>query len=208
MILRKKILAFALALLPAMAMIAPATASANVAGQLMGDLQRDLGLTNAQAAGIVGNLAHETGNFQFMQEISPLGGRGGYGFAQWTAERRVEFEDYAASNGYDINSYEANYGYLIAEIQSGRHGSIANVLSATTPEEAAYWFMKDYLRPHEDYQHLDARVNFANQFADGSFEGSPTIAGGGTFTPTEPPETKLMIWLASDARGAMPPGAY
>ncbi|MEP3666779.1 MAG: phage tail tip lysozyme [Roseibium sp.] len=209
--LRKHILAVALALMTAISLAAPAFAQSTVSGQLMGDLQRDLGLTNAQAAGIVGNLAHETGNFQFMQEISPVvaGSRGGYGFAQWTGPRRVEFESYAASNGLNINSYEANYGYLLNEINSGRHGNIDGVLAAMTPEEAAIAFSNDFLRP--GIPHLDARINFANQFADGDFSGSPSGVGGpggGTFTPTELPDMLLMYWVSRDARGTVPPGSF
>lgn len=151
-----------------------------------------------------------------MQEISPVvaGSRGGYGFAQWTGPRRVEFEAYAASNGLNINSYEANYGYLLNEINSGKHGNINGVLAATTPEEAAIAFSNDFLRP--GIPHLDSRINFANQFADGDFSGSPSGVGGaggsagsgGTFTPTEIPDMLLMYWLASGSRGSIPAGSY
>ena len=61
--------------------------------RLVADLARDFNLTPAQAAGIAGNLAHETGGFKHMQEIQPMipGSRGGYGFAQWTGPRRRAF---------------------------------------------------------------------------------------------------------------------
>jgi hypothetical protein len=44
-------------------------------------LMRDLGLTDIQAAGLLGNLGHESGGFRQLQEIAPAvpGSRGGWG---------------------------------------------------------------------------------------------------------------------------------
>ena len=54
-------------------------------------LMRDLGLTDLQAAGLLGNLGHESGGFRQLQEVAPAvaGSRGGWGLAQWTGPRRV-----------------------------------------------------------------------------------------------------------------------
>jgi hypothetical protein len=114
----------------------------------------DFGLSREQAAGFVGNLAHETGNFKFIQELAPKAGRGGYGFAQWTGDRREAFEDWAKSNDLDINSYEANYGYLKKELTTrdsiiGSIGvnTIDKLKEAQTVEAAAKLVSDYYLRP-------------------------------------------------------------
>lgn len=46
---------------------------------MMGALQEDLGLTEVQAAAILGNLAQETGNFTHLQQV----GGPSYGYSQW-----------------------------------------------------------------------------------------------------------------------------
>lgn len=58
----------------------------------------------AVAAGFVGNFINEVGvNLNpNTQERSPIAGRGGYGIAQWTGQRRVEIEAYAARVGVQL----------------------------------------------------------------------------------------------------------
>lgn len=117
---------------------------------LVQDLEEALGITTAQAAGIVGNLDHETGGFKFMQELKPVvpGSRGGLGFAQWTGDRRVAFEAWGKENNVDLNSYEANRDYLIYEISNTSEGRFLSELEeSTTVEEATKIVSKRYLRP-------------------------------------------------------------
>jgi hypothetical protein len=126
----------------------------DLATRLSNDLMRDFDLTKEQAAAFVGNLAVETGNFKYAQEIAPKAGRGGYGIAQWTGDRREAFESWANSNDLDINSYEANYGYLKKEL-SGKDPIIGNIgvntirdLKQMDTVESAAEFVSDYfLRP-------------------------------------------------------------
>jgi hypothetical protein len=92
--------------------------STEKAGQLTERIVQDLGISKEKAAAIVGNFMHESGDFQHMQEINPVSGRGGYGWAQWTGPRRRNFEEFAAARGLDINSDEANYQFFLHEIQN------------------------------------------------------------------------------------------
>lgn len=117
---------------------------------LMQDLKEAYQLTDEQAAGFVGNLAHETGDFKFMQEIEPVvaGSKGGYGFAQWTGPRRKAFEEWALKNKMDVNSYEANLGFLMYEIDNTSEGAFMEDLKkAKTVEEATKIVSEGYLRP-------------------------------------------------------------
>lgn len=146
-------------------------ATANIAAQLLSDLKRDFGLTDAQAAGVVGNLMHESGGFQSLQEQNPGSGRGGFGYAQWTGARRNAFENYAASNGLDPNSYEANYGYLKHEIATDPYErrQFNTVKNAKTAAEAAKLVSDNFLRPGTP--NIPSRVNYANQAL--GYAGSP-----------------------------------
>lgn len=122
----------------------------DVGKRLVADLMRDFNLTKGAAAGIVGSLHHETGGFKHMQEIKPVvpGSRGGYGFAQWTGPRRVEFESWSEAEGLDINSYEANYGNLVRELRDTPEGKVLEKLSGIDdPGQAAKVFTSTFLRP-------------------------------------------------------------
>lgn len=136
-----------------------------IATRLLSDLQRDFGLSREQAAGVVGNLMHESGGFNSLQEVKPLvpGSRGGYGYAQWTGPRRNAFESFAGGNKLDPSSYEANYGFLKHELSSDPYerNQFMKVRGATTAEEAARLISENYLRP--GIPHMDSRVNYANQ---------------------------------------------
>jgi hypothetical protein len=120
-----------------------ATAFENLAPRVVGDLIRELGLLPVQAAGIVGNLGVESGLLA-IQEKNPTSGRGGFGWAQWTGDRRVEFENFAKARGLDITSYEANLAFLVHELKTTRAKSLAKLKLTSTVKAAAetfgYWF--------------------------------------------------------------------
>jgi hypothetical protein len=144
----------------------------SVPERLMEDLQTDLALTDYQAAGIVGNLARETGNFRFLQELNPLvrGSRGGIGYAQWTGPRHDAFLDYA--DGRDLMGYEVNYGFLIEELEGPYADVLARLYETSDAGEASGLFMRGYLAPHPKYRHLAERVTFAQAYLEGDFSGA------------------------------------
>jgi hypothetical protein len=150
--------------------------SGNAVGRrLMSDLQRDFGLTKVQAAGVVGNLDHESAGFRSLQEINPLvkGSRGGYGYAQWTGPRRRQFEAWAAKHGLSTASYEANYGFLKHELTSTSESRVLGPLRrAQTVEQAAIVFSGSsqrgnakagFLRP--GIPHFASRIARAKRYA-------------------------------------------
>lgn len=138
----------------------------DVGSRLMQDLQRDLGISPEQAAGIVGNLAHESGGFKTLQEINPLveGSRGGYGYAQWTGPRRRQFEAWAEAQGLDPTSYAANYGFLKHELTNTSESRVMNSLAgADTYQDAAAIFSNQFLRP--GIPHMENRLALAGRYA-------------------------------------------
>lgn len=146
--------------------------------QLAGD--PDLRLTPAAAAGITGNFDAETGGFKHMQEIKPLipGSRGGYGWAQWTGPRRVQFEAWTKQNGLDPASKEANYGFFKHEMMNTPEGKVlASLQGVEDPGQAASIFSDQYFRP--GIPHMDRRVSAAQAYVG----GSPSIQSAGDNQP-------------------------
>lgn len=147
----------------------------DIGNRLMGDLMNDFGLSKDQAAGVVGNLSHESGGFKSLQELNPVvpGSRGGYGYAQWTGPRRKQFEGWSKENNLDPSSYEANYGFLKHELQNTPEGSVLEGLrGAQSAGEAAELFSKGFLRP--GIPHMDSRISRANSYQTASLNPSLT----------------------------------
>ena len=108
-------------------------------------LTKDLGITSAQAMGIISNLHAESG-IRAVNEVRPTipGSRGGFGWAQWTGPRRVEFEKFAASKGLSPASDAANYGFLVHDLKTTYPRVLAQVRQAPTAEAAAHVFFQGY----------------------------------------------------------------
>jgi hypothetical protein len=131
-----------------------------MAPTVVASLQKDLGLSKEQAAGVVGNLGVESGGFT---QYAEAGGRGpGVGWAQWTSRDRKEgFLKYARDNKLDPRSPEANYGYLVKEMQQPENRAyMAKLRSAGSVEEATHLTQVMYERPgipHAARRHAMAR---------------------------------------------------
>lgn len=141
--------------------------------RLMQDLMEEFDLTKEQAAAFVGNLAQETGDFKFMQELDPTveGSKGGFGFAQWTGPRRKMFEAWAAENDLDPKSYEANWGYLKkelteadSEIKNMGINTLEGLRGIDDVEEATRFISENFLRPGKP--HMSNRLQYANAYME------------------------------------------
>lgn len=136
---------------------------AGIATRLMND---NPGLKDFQAAAIVGNLAHESGNFKTLQEQKPLAGRGGYGWAQWTGQRRKAFEAYARRNGFALDSDAANYGFLNEELKGSHNSAMQALLKTGNLEDATRVFQDKFESPAAGYEHFNSRLQYANGALD------------------------------------------
>lgn len=132
-----------------------------IAIPIMNLLMHDFGLTAIQSAGIVGNLAHESGGFALYQELAPLAGRGGAGWAQWTGPRRRAFENWTAARGLDLRSFDANYGFLKYELESSHKNAVARVRKTSSIEAAMVAFEATYERA--GIKHYPSRRNWADR---------------------------------------------
>jgi hypothetical protein len=129
------------------------------AKMVLGRLMADLGITREQAAGIVGNLGQESG-LQAINEIKPVCGRGGFGWAQWTGPRRLAFEQWASSRNLQVTDPEANYGYLLHELNGPERAALDALRQTTTVEEATQVFEERFERA--GVVSMGKRVQFAN----------------------------------------------
>lgn len=111
--------------------------------QLAKALQRDLGLTAAQASGVVGNLMRESG---LRSDLEEAGGGGGYGLAQWTGGRRRDLEAFARQRGASPGDFETQYQFLLHELRGSESAALASLRRTSTPEEAAQVFDRDFER--------------------------------------------------------------
>lgn len=132
----------------------------DIGARLMSDLMRDHGLTKEQAAGVVGNLMHESAGFKKMQEVNPRGGRGGYGYAQWTGSRRKQFEAWAAQKGLSVDSYEANYGFLNHELMGSENRALRALKQTSSIPEATKVFHDTFER--SGIPRMDSRIRNAH----------------------------------------------
>jgi uncharacterized protein (TIGR02594 family) len=129
--------------------------------ELVGRLSQDLGITPEQASGIVGNLAHESGNFKYHQELNPKSGRGGIGWAQWTGPRRKAFEKFAAEKGLDLTSNEASYQFLKHELNTTEKASLDAVKKTRSAQESAQAFEGKFERA--GVKHYASRFKHADE---------------------------------------------
>ena len=149
------------------------------AGTLGLRLMQELNLTDYQAAGILGNLAHESAGIQCdLRELGKNGGNGpcwpkgtlrkGYGWAQWTGSRMNEFIDFVMKNyNIDIQKTAAtddqNYAFLIYELKGVQRASIRAIKKTSNLRDATSEFMRVFEVPNAQYAHLDRRLNHAAQ---------------------------------------------
>jgi hypothetical protein len=121
-------------------------------------LQVDFQLTSEQAAGVVGNFWHESAGMnsnvnEFGSDPShPTYGQPnatlfGYGWAQWTGERKTAYLHFCDVNQLEASSPAANYAFLKHELLTTESFSLGKVREAHTVDEAARYYMLYNERP-------------------------------------------------------------
>lgn len=133
----------------------------SIKGRIFQDLVKR-GVPAMVAAGWAGNWDVETGGFKQMQEQNPISGQGGLGWGQWTGPRRQEFLDFSKQSKLDPNSYEANFGNALREMEQGVHmpkgfnDYVAR--TAKSPSEAALLISQNAQRPAKGMEHNPERM--------------------------------------------------
>lgn len=103
-------------------------------------------LNKLDAAAVFGNAGYESGGFTKLQEISPIAGRGGFGWFQWTGPRRRSFETYAKRNNLALSDADTNYKFLFVELKGEEARAISALRAKTTLEDKVVAFEQAYER--------------------------------------------------------------
>jgi hypothetical protein len=131
----------------------------------MRKLMKDFDFSVEDAAAIMGNLGHESNGLMTLQERDPRGGgRGGYGWAQWTGERRRAYEAYCVRNGKDPASDEANYGWLFNELKTTESKAVGLTKHAVGLKDKVEQFELAFERA--GVKHYDRRLKWAETALD------------------------------------------
>ena len=160
------------------------------------NLMRDLKLTDAQAAGIVGNMAAESGVENARPQGSPPGtkaplkvdGVTGYGLVQWTSKGRQQaLADFAKSRGADLSkplSMNIEYQFFLKEFQGAYGGVLKQIRQAQDVKAASTIFMQQYEIPagYKTQSKIMERYNMSKPIYDKLAAGQgKSTEGAGTF---------------------------
>lgn len=121
---------------------------ASTAAQIAQALQGALGITPAQAAGIVGNLMRESGLNPRVNEGGAVGmprGVGGYGLAQWTGPRQTNLVRFAGGAA-QAGDLQTQLRFMVQELMGPESKALESLRRAQSPEEAARVFERDFER--------------------------------------------------------------
>jgi len=112
------------------------------------------GVPPVQAAGIVGNLAHESG-----LKTGAIGDGGtSAGLAQWHGSRNKDLQNFAASKGQLSTNEDTQLDFMMHEFGGTEKGAYNKLMKTTTPAEAASVFALNYERPAQGPTlHMDKR---------------------------------------------------
>jgi hypothetical protein len=107
------------------------------------------GYSAERAAGIVGNLMAESGNFADDVISAQRRGDNGqaHGIAQWHPARWNPFLDWCNRNGQDAYTLAAQLRWVTLELDSTESGAKSALENVSTPDHAAISFMRRYERP-------------------------------------------------------------
>jgi hypothetical protein len=170
------------------------------------NLMRDLGLTEAQAAGIVGNMVAESGVENARPQGSKPGTKGplvvdgvtGYGIVQWTSKGRQQaLYNFAKSMGHDMSKplpMDIEYKFFLKEFRESYGGVLKQIKDAKDTKTASTIFMQQYEIPagYKTTAKIMERYNLSKPVYDklaagqgqstkgkGSYNVPPGLAGTG-----------------------------
>lgn len=179
------------------------------------NLMRDLGLTADQSAGIVGNMAAESGVENARVQNSPPGTKGvlkvdgktGYGIVQWTSMgRQQSLADYAKSKGADLSkplSMDIEYQFFLKEFK-GEYGHVlSQIKQARDVKTASTIFMQQYEVPagHKTEAKIMERYNMSKPIYDKLAKGEGRATEGpGTYidSPTNIGASNIVQYITGD----------
>lgn len=140
---------------------------------------RQDGLTDAEAAGMTGNIAQES---DFNTGAVSSDGYGTRALIQWDGDRYARFEKWCEDNGRDPSDWRAQVDYSVEEMKTTDPDALRRMRErgdALTPEEAAQIIREDYERPDPAQANDARRMSEARRVYDqgGSRQNAPMDDG-------------------------------
>lgn len=160
--------------------------------ELVYNFLKSKGLPPNAIYGIMGNLMLESGFSTTAQNPKS----GAYGLAQWLGGRQQELNNYAYSAGLSPDNIYVQLDFLWHELTTSYSSTLDQLKTAGSPADAARIFEAGY--EISGGQMLQARINYAEQFAGG---GGPDGASGGGNGPTPVPESAGAKMTEADYTG-------
>lgn len=127
---------------------------------------RQDGLTDAEAAGMTGNIAQESG---FDAGAVSNDGYGTRALIQWDGDRYARFEKWCDDNGRDPSDWRAQVDYSVEEMKTTEPDALRRMRERgddLTPEEAAQIIREDYERPDPAQANDAHRMDVARRVYD------------------------------------------
>lgn len=127
---------------------------------------RQDGLTDAEAAGMTGNIAQES---SFDTGAVSGDGYGTKGLIQWDGDRYARFEKWCDDNGRDPSDWRAQVDYSVEELKTTEPDALRRMRERgddLTPEEAARIIREDYERPDPAQANDAHRMDVARRVYD------------------------------------------
>lgn len=124
------------------------------------------GLTDAEAAGMTGNIAQESG---FDAGAVSSDGYGTRALIQWDGDRYARFEKWCEDNGRDPSDWRAQVDYSVEEMKTTEPDALRRMRERgddLTPEEAAQIIREDYERPDPAQANDAHRMDVARRVYD------------------------------------------
>lgn len=140
---------------------------------------RQDGLTDAEAAGMTGNIAQES---DFNTGAVSSDGYGTRALIQWDGDRYARFEKWCEDNGRDPSDWRAQVDYSVDEMKTTDPDALRRMRERgddLTPEEAAQIIREDYERPDPAQANDSRRMSEARRVYDqgGSRQNAPMDDG-------------------------------
>lgn len=135
------------------------------------------GFTQAQAAGIVGNLTQESS--MRAGAIGPDGKH--FGIAQWGGSRITDFNNYAKSQGWGVDLQHSTLPeqlqFLVYELHHSKKKAYQALLKTVDPSMAALVFDELFEVPGSQDHSLSARLSYARQI-NSAYPGARAAQAG------------------------------
>ena len=137
------------------------------------------GLTDAEAAGMTGNIVQES---DFNTGAVSGDGHGARALIQWDGDRYARFEKWCEDNGRDPSDWRAQVDYSVEEMKTTEPDALRRMRERgddLTPEEAAQIIREDYERPDPAQANDARRMSEARRVYDqgGSRQNAPMDDG-------------------------------